>query len=88
MSPAGRAAGIDALAGEEDRITGGFGELLDAGRDVDGVTNQSELQLAFPADSSGDHQTGVDSDADSQCIAESLGDETVNQHTARTAASA
>jgi len=32
------------------------------------------------ADGSGDHQTGVDPDADPQCIAESLGDEAVNEH--------
>ena len=35
----------------------------------------------FPAaDGPGDHQTGVDPDADPQRIAESLGDEAVNEH--------
>jgi hypothetical protein len=38
---------VDALAGKQDRVTGSFGELLDAGRDVDGVADQSELQLCL-----------------------------------------
>jgi hypothetical protein len=36
--------------GKKDSVTGGFGELLNTGRDVDGVTDQSELELASPAD--------------------------------------
>lgn len=31
--------GVDGLAGEKDRIAGGLGELLAAGRDVDGVAD-------------------------------------------------
>ena len=46
--------GVDALLGEQDRVTGGLGELLDAGSDVDGVTDQGELQLACAADGAGD----------------------------------
>jgi hypothetical protein len=71
--------GVDGLVGEKDRVTGGFGELLDAGSDVDGVTDQGELELAPAADGAGDHQTGVDADADPTRAAESLGNETVNQ---------
>ena len=51
--------GVDALLGEKDRVAGGFGELFNAGRDVDSVTDQSELQLACPADRARDHHTGV-----------------------------
>jgi hypothetical protein len=42
--------GVDALAGEKDRVTGGLGELLDARGDVDGVADQGELELAGAAD--------------------------------------
>ena len=81
MSPGGRASqGVDGLLGEQDRVTGGLGELFDAGSDVDGVADQGELQLASAADGSGDHHTGVDPDADPKLPAESLGDESVNQH--------
>ena len=41
--------GIDALAGEQDRVSGGLGELLNAGGDVDGVADQSEFELACAA---------------------------------------
>ena len=43
-----RRQGFDALMGEKDSVAGGFGELLDAGCHVDGVTDQGELQLALP----------------------------------------
>jgi len=56
-----------------------LGELLDTGRDVDGVTDQSELQLACAADGSGDHQTGVDPDTDPQRPVEPLDNETLDQ---------
>ena len=75
-----RRQGVDALLGEKDRVAGGFGELLDAGGDVDGVTDQGELELASAADGSGDHHPGVDPDADPKLPAESLGDQAVNQH--------
>src|SRR5215469_320014 len=75
-----RRQGVDALMGEKDRVAGGFGELLDAGCHVDGVTDEGELQLAATADGSGDHHTGVDPDADPKLPAESLGDKAVNQH--------
>src|SRR6185437_3538897 len=52
--------GVDALARKQDRVAGGLGELLDAGSDVDSVTDQRELQLASAADGSGDHLAGVD----------------------------
>jgi len=32
--------GVHALLGEKDCVTGGLGQLLDAGRDVDRVTDQ------------------------------------------------
>jgi hypothetical protein len=72
VSPAGRAEGVDGLVCEKDRVTGGLGELLDAGCDVDGVTDQGELELSCAADGSGDHQTGVDPDLDRQLAAEAL----------------
>src|ERR1700744_2287530 len=75
-----RRQGVDAPLGEKDRVTGGFGELLDAGCHVDGVTDEGELELAAAADGSGDHHTGVDSDADAKLAAESFGDQTVNEH--------
>src|SRR4051794_17264335 len=56
--------GVDGLLGQKDRVAGGLGELLNTGSDVDGVTDQGELQLASAADGSGDHLAGVDSDAD------------------------
>ena len=59
-----RSQGVDALLGKKDSVAGGLGELLDAGSHVDGVTDQGELQLASAADGPGDHQTGVDPDAD------------------------
>jgi len=34
--------------GQKDRVTGGFGELLDTGRDVDGVADQSNSSLPPP----------------------------------------
>jgi hypothetical protein len=40
------------LLREEDRVTGDFGELLDAGSDVDRVADQGELELASTADGS------------------------------------
>src|SRR3954447_3020365 len=70
--------GFHGLAGEKDCVTCIFGELLDAGRDVDGVTDQRELKLAAAADSAGDHHTGIDSNADPKVPAESLGDEAIN----------
>ena len=45
-----RSQGVDALLREQDRVAGGLGELFDAGGDVDGVTDQRELQLACAAD--------------------------------------
>ena len=60
---------------EEDRVAGGFGELFDASGDVDGVTDQCELELASSADGAGDHETGVDADADSKLAAEAVADE-------------
>src|SRR6476659_9301497 len=70
---------VDGLLGEKDGVTGGLGELFDAGGDVDGVTDQGELQLASPADGACDHLARVDPDADPKLLAESLGDEAVNQ---------
>src|ERR1700716_742616 len=75
--------GVDALLGEQDRVTGGLGELLNAGSDVDGVADQGELKLACPADGPGDHFTGVDADTDPQRAAEPLGDKAVNQYRCR-----
>ncbi|MDT5011578.1 MAG: hypothetical protein QOH57_3195 [Mycobacterium sp.] len=40
-----------------------FGELLDAGCDVEGVPDQGELQFACPADGPSKLLTGVDADA-------------------------
>ena len=40
--------GVDGLVGQKDRVTGGIGELLDAGRDVDGVADQSNSSLPPP----------------------------------------
>ena len=40
--------GVDGLVGQKDRVTGGFGELLDTGRDVDGVADQSNSSLPPP----------------------------------------
>src|ERR1700742_972984 len=70
----------NALLGDKDRVAGGFGELLDAGCHVDGVTDEGELELAAATDGSGDHHTGVDPDADAKLPAEPLRDEAVNQH--------
>ena len=36
------------LLGEKDRVTRGFGELVDTGSDVDRVADQGELELAPP----------------------------------------
>lgn len=72
--------GVDGLVSEKDRVTGGLGELLDPGGDVDGVTDQCELELACAADGAGDDHAGVDPDADPKLPAESLGDKAVNQH--------
>ena len=38
----------------------GLGELFDAGGHVDGVPDEGELQLAAPADGSGDHHVGAE----------------------------
>jgi hypothetical protein len=73
-----RRQGVDALLGEKDRVAGGFGELLDAGCHVDGVTDERELELAAAADGSGNHHTGVDPDADPKIPTKSLGDKAVN----------
>ena len=75
-----RRHGVDALLGEKNRVARGFGELLKAGSDVDGVTDEGELELAAAADGSGDHHPGVDPYADPKVPAESLGDKTVNQN--------
>ena len=64
MSPAVDRQGVDGVAGKKDCVAGGLGELLDAGSDVDGVTDQREFELACAADGTGDHHTGVDPDAD------------------------
>ena len=74
-----RSQGVDGLVGKKDRIPGGLGELLDAGSDVDGVTDQGELELACAADGAGDHQPGVDPDTDPQLTAKPFGDKAVNQ---------
>ena len=63
--------------GEKDRVAGGLGELLDAGSHVDGVADQSELELACAANGSGDHWIGVDPEADPKVAVGSLGDEAV-----------
>jgi hypothetical protein len=65
---------VEALLGEKDGVAGGFGELLDAGCHVDGVTDEGELKLAAAADGSGDYHPGIDADADPKLPAESLGD--------------
>src|ERR1700755_1183641 len=75
-----RRRGVDALLGEKDRVAGGFGELLDTGSALAGVTVGGNLKLACPADGSGDDLTGVDPDADSQFSAESIGNEALNPH--------
>ena len=75
-----RYQGVDAVIREQDCVIGGLGELLDAGSDVDGVADKGELELAPTADGACDHRTGVDTNADSQRAAESLGDEAVNPH--------
>ena len=51
----------------------GFGELLDAGSDIDGVADQGELQLASTPNGARDHHTGVDPDTNPQVVAEPLG---------------
>src|SRR5215467_8212543 len=55
-----RRQGVDALLGEKNRVAGGFGELLDAGRDNHGVTDEGELELAATAEELVDVPTGVD----------------------------
>src|ERR1700758_2778821 len=75
-----RSQRINGLLGEKDCVTGGLGELLDAGCDIDGVTDQGELQLAPAADGSSDHHTCVDADADPKFAFKSLGDQAVNEH--------
>jgi len=42
-----RCQGVDALLREQDWVAGGFGELLDAGGDIDGVADQSETPVCF-----------------------------------------
>src|ERR1700722_14262069 len=82
VDEAGRTSrqGIDALLGEKDRVAGGFGELLDAGSDIDRVADEGELQLAPAADGSGDHRPGVDPDPDAKLPAEPLCNQTMNQY--------
>ena len=41
---------IDGLLSEQDRVAGGLGELLHASRDVDGVPDRRELELASPTE--------------------------------------
>ncbi len=57
--------GVNGLLGHQDRITGGLGQLLDAGCDVDSIADQCEFQLAPATDGARDHHTGVDADPDS-----------------------
>jgi hypothetical protein len=71
--------GVDALASEKDRVTGGFGELLDARSDVCGVADQGELKVVSTADGAGNHHTGTNPDADPKLAAESLGYKAMNQ---------
>ena len=52
-----RSQGIDREFSKQDRVAGGVSELLDAGSDVDEVTDQRELQLPAAADSARDHHT-------------------------------
>jgi len=40
--------GVDGLVRQKDRVTAGFGELLDAGRDVEDVADQSNSSLLPP----------------------------------------
>src|ERR1700752_1924931 len=75
-----RRQGVDGLLGEKDRVAGVFGESLDAGCYVDGVTDEGEFELAPTADGAGDHHTSVDPVADTKLPAESFGDTAVNQH--------
>jgi hypothetical protein len=37
---------VDGLLGQEDWVTGGLGELLDAGSDVDRVTDEGDSSFA------------------------------------------
>ena len=70
-----RSQSFDALLSEKDRVAGGLGRLLDAGRcDIDRSPIEGELQLARPADGACDHHTGVDTDADPKLATEPLGD--------------
>src|SRR4051794_36992442 len=78
-SPAGESRqsgtqGVDGLLGQKDRVAGGLGELLDTGSDVDGVTDQGELEFASASDGSCDHLAGIDPDADPKLAVESLSD--------------
>ena len=66
--------------GKQDRVTGGLGELLHPGSDIDRVANQGELQLAAGTDRARNNCAGVDPDADPKCSAESLGDKTMYTH--------
>ena len=68
------------MAGEKDCVAGGFGELLDASSDVDGVPDQGELQLASASDSASDQHTGVDPNTDPKLATEPLGDQPLNHH--------
>jgi hypothetical protein len=74
-----RRSGVDGLVGEKDCVTGGLGELLDAGSDISGVADQGELEVASPADGAGDHHTGVDADADAKFPSKPLGNQAMNQ---------
>src|SRR5947209_3602931 len=78
-----RRQGFNGLAGEKNCVASGTGELLNAGCDVHGVTDEGELELAAAADGPSDYHPGVDPDADPKCPAESLGDQTLNQHSRR-----
>src|SRR4051794_3252010 len=71
--------GVDGVSGEQNRVTGGLGELLNTGGDVDRVPDQGELELAAAADGAGDHHPGVNADADAQLPAEPLGDFAMDQ---------
>jgi hypothetical protein len=51
---------VSGHVGDEDRVSGGLGELLDAGRDIDGVANQGELEFAYAADEANSIAPGTD----------------------------
>jgi hypothetical protein len=45
-----KSQGVDTRIGEKDCVARGLGELLDGGRNVHGVADQHELELASPTD--------------------------------------